>query len=287
MKYIDIHCHLDREDYGTDMEAVLVRMKENEIGAIAIGANLETSKKAVEIAEKNESIWVCIGIHPEYVSSFASPDQGEVETKSGWGFDENEFQNLIQNPKVVGIGECGLEYFFGHRSLSEGGLSDEEIRKAQRDLFKQHIEFAIKHNKPLMLHIRASKNSFDAYDDVLEILNNYKKEAGDKLRGNVHFFAGDIGVVKEFLDLGFTLSFTGVITFTNNYNEVIKYLPQNSIMSETDAPFVAPVPYRGKRNEPVYVIEVIKKLAEIRGEDFEVLNRTILENAKRVFGLAF
>ncbi|MEK7635131.1 MAG: TatD family hydrolase [Patescibacteria group bacterium] len=273
MKYIDIHSHLDREDYGPDFEAVLARMKEQEVGAIAIGADFQSSKKAVEIAEANENVWACIGVHPEGIS----PKSYGAGPETAENNNILEFEKLVSNPKVVAIGECGLDYFFGRRSFSEGGLSNEELKKIQKELFKKHIEFAIKHDKPLMLHIR------DAYDDALEILNNYKKEAGETLRGNVHFFAGNIDVAKKFLDLGFTMSFTGVITFTHDYDEVIKYIPQNSIMSETDAPFVAPIPFRGKRNEPVYVIEVIKKLAEIRGEDFETLNSAILANAKRVF----
>jgi TatD DNase family protein len=268
MKYIDIHCHLDFEDYGADMRAVLARMKEKELGAITIGADPERSKKAVEIAEANENIWATIGVHPEDLA---------------FSFDENEFEKLVVSPKVVGIGECGLDYFW-RRSLGEGDLSEEE-KNSQKELFKKQIEFAIKYDKPLMLHIRSGKNSFDAYDDALEILNNYKKEAGEKLRGNIHFFAGNTEIAKKFLDLRFTMSFTGVITFTHGYDEVIKFIPQNSIMSETDAPLVAPVPYRGKRNEPVYVIEIIKKLAEIRGEDFMALNNAILENACNIFNI--
>ncbi len=274
MKYIDIHCHLDREDYGPDMDMVLVRMKEEGVGAIAIGADFQSSKKAVEIAEQNKNIWACIGIHPEYVSEAPS-----LVVREGVGDELSELEELIKSPKVVGIGECGLDYFFGRRSFSEGDLSAEELKNKQKELFEKQIQFAIKHDKPLMLHIR------EAYDDALEILNNYKKEAGEKLRGNVHFFAGNKEIAKKFLDLGFTLSFTGVITFTHDYDEVIKYIPESSIMSETDAPFVAPVPFRGKRNEPSFVIEVIKKLAEIREEDFETLNKAILANAKRVFGI--
>jgi len=294
MKYVDIHCHLDFPDYDKDRENVLARMRENEIGAITIGADLESSKRAVEIAEKNENIWATIGIHPEAspltppqrgggvkestdLSSFPSPEQGE----SGVGL----LEGLVKNPKVVAIGECGLDYF---------RIKSEEEKINQKKLFESQIQFALKHNKPLMIHCR------DAYDDTLEILKNYPKT-----RGNIHFFAGDTEIAKKFLDLGFTLSFTGVITFppprragTNDparnaslssasvaggYDEVIKYIPQNSIMSETDAPFVAPVPYRGKRNEPAFVIEVIKKLAEIRGENVEDLNHAIISNFKKMF----
>jgi TatD DNase family protein len=261
MKYIDIHAHLDSKDYDADRAEVLARMKEEGVGTITIGADLDSSKKAVEIAEANENVWACIGIHPECVSGFPSPSQGEGDAKRG----ERFLEELTKSPKVVAIGECGLDYFYS---------KDEENKKKQKILFKSQIEFAIKHNKPLMLHIR------EAYDDAVEILKNYKEA-----RGNVHFFAGNIEIAKEFLDLGFTMSFTGVITFTRDYDEVIKYIPQNMLMSETDAPFVAPVPFRGKRNEPVYVIEVIKKLAEIRGEDFESLNSAILANAGRVFAI--
>jgi TatD DNase family protein len=267
MKYVDIHCHLDFPDYDADREGILARMRENEIGAIAIDASLEGSKRAVEIAEANENIWATIGIHPE---------------DKLFLFDEKEFERLVKNPKVVGIGECGLDYF----RLNKDPASAELQRGKQKKLFESQIQFAIKHDKPLMIHCR------DAYDDMLDILGNYKKEAGEKLRGNIHFFAGDVSVAKNFLDLGFTMSFTGVITFLPRRSsakagadlyEVIRYIPQNSIMSETDAPFVAPVPYRGKRNEPAYVIEVVKKLAEIREENVDILNIAIIENFKRVF----
>lgn len=264
MKYIDIHCHLDREDYGDDFENILQRMKENGVGAITIGADLETSKRAVEIAEANENIWACVGVHPDYFSS-------EVR-----GIDLY-LENLIKHPKVVGVGECGLDYF---------GDKNEELKNIQKEFFKIQIEIALKYNKPLMLHIRGSeRKNFDAYFDTIKILNEYKKDFGEKLRGNVHFFSGNTESIKEFLELGFSMSFTGVITFTNDYDELIKFLPQDKIMSETDSPWVAPVPYRGKRNEPIFVIEVIKKMAEIRNENEFELNMAIINNAKTLFGL--
>ena len=256
MQYIDTHCHLDFPDYDHDREDVLMRMKEGGVGAITIGTDLESSKKAIEIAEANEKIWATIGVHPG--------DWQDEETRLAV-FDEKEFEKLIQTSKVVGIGECGLDYF---------RLRNEEQKKFQKNLLESQIQFAVKHNKPLMLHVR------DAYNDALNILKNYPTA-----RGNVHFFAGNIEIAKKFLDLGFTMSFTGVITFTGDYDEVIKYVPQNSIMSETDAPFVAPVPHRGKRNEPVYVIGVVKKLAEIRREDEKTLNKAIISNSRRVFGV--
>ncbi len=262
-KYIDTHCHLDIKDYDADRAEVLVRMRENGVAAITIGTYLESSIKAVEIAEESEKtgnkIWACIGVHP-------ADNHSEI-------WSDLEFEKLVKSKKVVAIGECGLDFY---RTESENLVQEKE---RQTKLFKQQIEFALKHDKALMLHCR------EAYDDVLDILESYKKEYGDKLRGNSHFFAGNTEQAKRFLDIGFTMSFTGVITFTNDYDEVIKYLPQNAIMSETDAPFVAPVPHRGKRNEPVFVVEVVKKLSEIRGEDEASLHEAILNNANRLFGL--
>ena len=121
--------------------------------------------------------------------------------------------------------------------------------------------------------------------DLLEILRSYSATYGSKLRGNMHFFAGSWETAKKFLDLGFTLSFTGVITFARDYDEVIKNAPLDMIMAETDSPLVAPVPHRGKRNEPLYVAEVVKKIAQIRGEDLNKVKEQILENSLRVFGI--
>ena len=255
MKFVDIHSHLSFPEYDIDRQEVLVRMEENEVLAITVGTDLEKSKKAVEVAESNERVWATIGMHPGLCQN------------PNVSFDNKEFSELVKSPKVVAIGECGLEYFH---------LAKDTI-DLQKKLFEDQIEFALENNKPLMLHCRES------YDDALDILENYKKEAEEKLRGNSHFFAGDLNQAKRFLDIGFTMSFTGVITFTHDYDEVIKYLPIDSIMSETDAPFVAPVPFRGKRNEPIYVIEVVKKMAEIRRQNIDFLNNSIIENFKRVF----
>lgn len=264
MKYIDTHCHLDFKDYDADRQEVLRRMKEKEAGAITIGTDLESSKKAVEIAENNENVWACIGIHPNE----AKPPS--LTLREGLG---SEFSELVKSSKVVGIGECGLDWFRFHSP----NLEDE--KKRQTELFLKQINFALDHNKALMLHCR------DTYNEVLDILESYNKEFGDKLRGNAHFFAGSIDQAKRFLDLGFTMSFTGVITFTHDYDEVVKYIPLDSIMSETDAPFVAPVPYRGRRNEPGFVLEVVKKITEIKKEDLEKMSQILLQNAKKMFSL--
>ncbi len=273
MKYIDIHCHLDFPDYGTEISDVLARMRESNVGAITIGTDLESSKSAVKIAEENENIWACIGVHPREASPPNPLSEGEGEALPFGEGGEGLFEHLSHHPKVVAIGECGLDWF----RIDPAKLREERVRQTR--LFEKQIELALNADKPLMLHCRES------YDDVIEVLKRYKNIHGDKLRGNAHFFAGTIEQAKKFLDLGFTMSFTGVITFTHDYDEVIRYLPEDSIMSETDAPFVAPVPYRGKRNEPVFVMEVSHKIAEIRGVDREIMCQKLIQNAKRVFGV--
>jgi TatD DNase family protein len=177
---------------------------------------------------------------------------------------------------VIAVGECGLDYY----------RCDESTKELQKKTFIQHIELANRLNKPLMLHIRPALQSLgdggNAYEDALEIIKTHAK-----VRGDVHFFAGDWNIAKQFLDLGFTLSFTGVVTFTHDYDEVIKNTPLDMLLSETDAPYVAPVPHRGKRNEPAYVIEVVRQIAEIRGENVEKVRAQIMANSRRIFALDF
>jgi len=267
--YIDIHSHLNFPDYEKDFEGVIQRLKDTNTATIVVGTDLVSSQKAVEIAEKYENIFACIGLHP-------ADDAGEI-------FDEKEFEKLMVSKKVVAVGECGLDYGrvlpadLRRLNADDADLSAEKQR--QKIDFEKQINFAIKFDLPLMLHVR------NAHKDVLNILKEKKKEFAEKLRGNVHFFSGDKDIAKEYLDLGFTMSFTGVITFTKDYDEVIKFIPLERMMSETDCPFVTPIPHRGKRNEPAFVQEVVKKIAEIRGEDFEIVKKALSDNAVKYFNL--
>ena len=186
--------------------------------------------------------------------------------------DVDVYTELLRDPKVVAIGECGLDYFH---------MEGDTIAR-QKGAFLKQIQIANVVGKPLMLHIRnhPKNKEVDAYADALNILKEYSK-----VKGDVHFFAGTLENAKSFVDFGFTLSFTGVITFTDDYNEIIKNTPLDMIMSETDAPYVAPVPYRGKRNEPFYVKEVVKKIASVKGLSIDEVARAIMSNAKRVFNI--
>ncbi len=256
MKYIDIHCHLNLPEFDSDQVEVISRAREKEVGMIVVGVDRISSEKAIKIAENNKNIWAVIGLHP-------ADNVTEV-------FDIEVYEKLAQHPKVVGIGECGFDYF--HKGV--------EDKSRQQDVFEKHIHIANEVKKPLMLHLRNGVKGESAYRDALEVL---KKHA--KVHGDVHFFAGNLEEAHEFIKLGFRLSFTGVITFARNYDDVIKDIPLNMIMAETDAPYVAPIPYRGQRSEPVYVIEVAKKIAEIRGDPLEEVLLQLVENVKETFSL--
>ncbi len=276
MKYLDIHSHLGFEDYGPDRPAVINRMKQAEVGTIAVGADLETSREAVRVANENENIWACIGQHPTHNMTKTESHHGEI------GFNESDYEELVKNPKVVAIGECGLDY--SRISNVESGISNEEKERQKAEFIKQ-IDFSIKYKKPLMLHIRSGKMKDEAFADAYNILNSIFKIPNSTPRGNVHFFTGKLEWAEKFIALGFTISFVGLITYVEDFDKIIKSVPLAALQAETDAPYVAPVPYRGTRNEPAYVIEVYKKIAAIRGEDPEMVRRQLIENAKRVFDI--
>ena len=285
MKYIDIHSHVNFVAFDADRAEVMKRAEESGTIVINVGTQIDTAKKAVEMTEEFENCYAIIGLHPIHTgASFhdtkeLGEEAGKGFTSRGEVFDKDAYRELLKNPKVVGIGECGLDYY---------RLDEDSIQK-QREAFIAQIELANEFNKPLMLHIRANPAdpSKNPYMDALEILKTHAK-----VRGDVHFFAGGLEEAKAYLDFGFTLSFTGAITYPPkkdgsgcDYVKIIQGMPLDMIMTETDSPYVSPVPYRGKRNEPVFVSEVVKKISEIKGLPEQEVASQILENAKRVFGI--
>ena len=270
MKFFDCHTHMNFVAYNSDREETILRAKDAGVGMNVVGTQFDTSKAAVALAEQYDNVYATIGLHPIHTSKSYHDEKelgegGKEFTSRGEVFDTAAYAELGKSPRVIAVGECGLDYF----------RLEEKTKEVQKEAFVQQIELANTLGKPLMLHIR------NAYDDALEVL-----KAHAKVKGDVHFFAGDWAIAKKFLDFGFTLSFTGVITFTHDYDEVIKNTPLDMLLSETDAPYVTPVPHRGKRNEPAYVTEVVRAIANIRGEDFEKVSEQLLLNARRVFRLS-
>lgn len=270
MKYFDAHTHTNFVAYDEDRSDVMKRSLEAEVGMNVVGTQIDTSRAALELARQYDNVWATIGLHPTHTSkSFHDTKElgegGKEFTSRGELFDMKAYEAMGKDPKVIAIGECGLDYY----------RLTEDTKKTQQEVFVQQIELANTLGKPLMLHIR------EAYEDSIEIL-----KAHAKVRGDVHFFAGDWNIARQFLDLGFTLSFTGVLTFTHDYDEVVRNAPLDMLLSETDAPYITPVPYRGKRNEPAYVAEVVKAIARIRGEDADVVRLQLMANAERVFSIS-
>jgi len=274
MRYVDIHTHINLAAFKEDYDEVLKHTLEEGVWVVNVGTQLHTSKRAVELLEKYpESVYATVGLHPLHTSkSFHDEEElGEAETGStscGEVFDHDAYKALASNDSVVAIGECGLDYY--------RDPTDEE-RKRQVEAFEAQIALANELNKPLMLHLRSGKGG-NAYKDAQVIL---KKQA--KVRGNSHFFVGSLEDAKGFWDMGYSTSFTGVITFTNDYDEVVQAAPTELIHAETDAPYVAPKPYRGTRNEPLYVIEVVRRMAELRGVDANTWAAQLLHNAQKMF----
>lgn len=255
MKYIDIHCHLNSDEFDIDLNDAISRAREKEVGMIIVGTDYKTSEKAIKIAGGNPDIWATIGLHPTEISNEK--------------FNFDLYKRLAENPKVVGIGECGFDY-------SRQGYENREI---QREIFEKHIAIANEVKKPLVLHLRNGLQKYqNAYKDAIDVLKKHTKVHGD-----VHFFAGDWEEGRQFIDLGFRLSFTGVITFARVYDDIIKKAPLNMIMTETDAPFVTPVPHRGERNEPSFVVEVAHAVASIREESLDKVLPHLVDNARKLF----
>lgn len=256
VRYIDIHTHLNLDAFAPDGAEVGERTRNEGVAYINVGTGKETSKKAVTLAHEADGVFATVGIHPTHAA-----DEN---------FDSAHYRVCATDEKVVAIGECGFDFF----------RVEKETKQKQEEVFIAHIQLANELKKPLMLHIRPCAGSMDAYEDALTVLKSYAQ-----VLGNVHFFAGTYDIARKFWDIGFTTSFTGVITFASSYDDVIKNAPIEMLHAETDAPYVAPVPHRGKRNEPLHVREVYTRIAELRGENTEVVRIQLLRNAERMFNM--
>lgn len=289
MKLFDSHTHVQFGAFDSDREAVIERARNAGVKMICVGTQFSTSREAVKWAEKYpEDIWAAVGFHPNHASSegwFHDPDeQSEARPEK---FDAEELEKLARHPKVVAIGECGLDYF----RLPASGVQYQEQVKKQKEVFLKQAAIAQKLDKALMIHCRPSvtKNSEgkatktdDAYEDLYNLLTTYDKRPITIF----HFYVGSLAMAKKLLDIGSYFTFGGVATFIRDYDEVIKYLPLERILLETDAPYVAPAPYRGKRNEPAYVAEVAKKMAEIKELPLEQVAEQTYKNSLTIFKLS-
>ncbi len=280
LQRIDAHSHVSFRAYRDDAEAVIRRSLEEGTGMLAVGTRIETSREAVACADKYDGIWALVGLHPTHVfSSYVDENEMEHESRPE-KFDIEAYRALAKSsPKVVGIGECGLDYY----RLPEGG-DHEAIKAAQRAAFSGQLDLAYELGLPVMIHCR------DAHDEVASILEECR-DAGRPIRGNVHCFTGTWTEAQRYLALGFYVSFTGIVTFPPRKSDagketladVARQLPLDRMLIETDAPYLAPLPHRGERNEPSYVKHVAAFIAGLKGVSTDEVERQTLQNVRTLF----
>lgn len=249
---VDSHCHLDFPDLAGRLPEVLQRMRENRVAAaVCIGVNLEDFPKVLALAESQSTLYATVGVHPEST---------EVEEPT-----VERLIALAAHPKVIGIGETGLDYYW-HKDKPEW----------QRERFRNHIRAARTCGKPLVVHTR---------DSAVDTLRLMAEEGADAVGGVMHCFTEDWTVATQALDLGFHLSFSGIVTFKNaqTVKDVAQKCPLDRLLVETDAPYLAPVPYRGKQNEPAYVRYVAEEIARLRSLSLDEVAQATTENFSRLF----
>jgi TatD DNase family protein len=268
---IDSHAHLDSPRYAEDREALLDRAWAagvRTILSIGIGEGPDTMHQALDLARQYKDrpatprIFASAGVHPH---------EAQLADESAYA----KLDQLLAEPEVIACGEIGLDYFYDHSP-----------RETQKTVFRRQMEIAAGHKHPIIIHCRPSDNSTNAWDDTLEMIEEQWKPTG--LGGILHCFTGEWDHARRALDAGFLISFAGNITFpkAQPIRDAAALVPLDRILVETDAPFLAPVPNRGKRNEPAWVREVAVKLAEVRGIDAETVASHTTENFHRFFGTA-
>lgn len=270
--FLDAHTHVQFPVYDEDRDMVLARAREAGVRMVNVGTTRKTSEAAVALARAYPDLcYATIGIHPSHASSSGYVDPNERASGGEETFDASAYGKIAAEQSVVAIGECGLDYF---------RVNDAVTKQKQQNLFLAHMKFAHEERKPLMIHCRA------AFPDLIQLLVTHYRLLLPGNPGIIHFFTGTEEEARDLMGLGFSFTFGGVITFTRDYDDVIRIIPVDRILSETDAPYVTPAPYRGKRNEPSYVTEVVKKLAELKGLSVNDMAARIRENAKRIFGIS-
>jgi TatD DNase family protein len=272
--YIDTHAHVNFAAYKDDAAEVLKRTLKAGVFVVNVGSQYSTSKRAVEMVEKYEAgVWAAVGLHPIHlVKRKVNPDDSELNENdfetTGEVFDYQKYLELAKNPKVVAVGEMGLDYHH-----FEEGDNVEELKNKQQETFLQGIKLANEVKKPIMVHC------WDAYDDLLEMLKNNPVEK----RGIIHSFVGGYKTARKFTELGYKIGLNGVVTYAEDFNRLIKEVDMKDIVLETDCPYLTPVPHKGERNEPLYVKLVAEKVAKIKEISVEEVAEITTNNAKNLF----
>jgi TatD DNase family protein len=265
--FFDTHAHLDYPDFAPDLPEVIARAEAAGITrVISIGTDLDSSRRAIGLSERSAGVFAVAGWHPTHV--LEAPDDLRPALRE-----------LAKHPRVVALGETGLDYYRLPSKQNPGAgktsVDDDHYKRAQARLFEQHLEVAVETGLPCVIHQR------DAFEDTLAVMERF---AG-RVRGVFHCFAGDVAAMRRVLTAGSIVSFTGIATFKNGQNirDTLAATPAGRFMLETDCPFLAPVPYRGKRCEPAYVKELAEVAAQTRGCSLEELSRMTCDAARAFF----
>lgn len=276
--FIDTHAHVNFSAFKKDEKEVILRSLEEETWMILVGSDYKTSKRALDVANKYEKgVYAAIGLHPIHTHEIkAEGEDYNVVTKAE-EFNYDNYEKLAKFEKVVAIGEIGLDYY--HIDYNANII---EIKKEQKDIFKEQLKLARALDLPVIIHCR------QAHDDMIALLKNFKKENKelfnkDKPWGVMHCFSGDENLAWQYFSLGLLISFTGLVTFSKQWDDLIRKLPSDKFLIETDCPFMTPEPFRGKRNEPVLVKYVAKRIAEIKNLTTERVGEITAMNAKKLF----
>ena len=280
--FIDTHAHVNFNAFKDDAEEVIRRSLDNDTWMILVGSEYKTSNRALHFANKYQrGVYAAVGLHPIHLEEGVVDSQEEdnsynfVPRKED--FDYGSYEKLAKFEKVVAIGEIGLDYY--HIDPTKDVVA---VKKKQHEVFAQQLLLARSLDLPVIIHCR------QAHDDLLEILEEFKKEYGhiiptDRPWGVVHCFSGDEDLAWKYFRLGLLISFTGLITFSKQWDELIRKIPLDKVMIETDTPYMTPEPYRGQRNEPVLVQYVAKRIAEIKNMKIEKVAEVTFENARQLF----
>ena len=275
---IDTHAHLNFNAYSKDLDEVIKRTLAENIWVINVGSKFETSKKAIEIAEKyKKGMYATVGLHPiysasEFVKIKTDPDEGSFLIKEQ-DFDKEKYLKIAQSDKVVAVGEIGLDYYYKPKSKAKLKL----FKEKQKKVFKEQLDLAKELNLPVIFHCRM------AHNDLIDILKTYKlTNPTFQLNGVIHCFTGSWEQAKEYLEMGFYLGFNGII-YKLDLNEVIKKTPLERILVETDCPYLTPPQVKTKRNEPIFIKHIIKKIAEIKNIDYQKVVEYTFLSAKKLF----
>lgn len=275
---IDTHAHLNLKYFKEDADTVIQNSLSENTWMINVGADYKTSKRALDYANKYErGVYAAVGLHPMHLQTMraVSDDYDFVTREESFNYDI--YEKLAKFEKAIAIGEIGLDYYH-----IESDLDANAVKKAQKDTFLEQMLLARRLDMPAIIHCR------QAHDDLIQCIKDFKKEHRDLFFGSqswavVHCFSGDEDLAWQYFNLGLMISFTGLITFSRQWDDLIRKLPDDKYMIETDCPFMTPEPFRGQRNEPVYVRYVAEKIAEIKKSSFERIAEVTSANARKLF----